>query len=162
MRSLAVRLGMIAAMGMASGAAPAKAEMISSTKPDAVKSVLVARGMPAEMIAKSDEDPAIRSSYNGMIFMVLFRNCDTSHLNCKTLQYYLGFSDAKATTLDQINEWNRTKRFARAYRDRQGDPVIEMDMDLDYGGLPRENVNESLHTWAALMDAFRKHIYGSE
>lgn len=72
----------------------------------------------------------------------------------------MGFNDAKKTTLETLNDWNENKRFARAYRDDSGDPVLEMDVDLDFNGIPRENVGEAVNTWKALMTAFQKHIHG--
>lgn len=36
-------------------------------------------------------------------------------------------------TLEQINDWNRTKRLSRAYIDADGDPVLEADLISDTG-----------------------------
>ena len=66
----------------------------------------------------------------------------------------MGFSDAKDVSLEKLNQWNKDKRFARAYKDDEGDPVLEMDVDLDFAGIPRENVGETFNTWATLMDSF--------
>lgn len=140
-------------------AAPAAAQMVSPTNPEAIKEVIEAKGWEATLNLPDDDNPYIESSYHEMAFIVLFMNCDDNHRNCKTLQYYVGFSDAKDTTLERINQWNKEKRFARCYRDDEGDPVIEMDVDLDFDGLPRQNVDESLTTWAALMDAFYEHLF---
>lgn len=149
-----------AAAGLAI-AAPAQAQLVSPTSTLAIKEVIESRGWPATLNSPSDDNPYIKSSYNNMKFLVLFMNCDDNHRNCKTLQYYMGYTDAKSTTLEQLNEWNKTKRFARAYRDNDGDPVLEMDLDLDFKGLPRDNVNESFNTWAALMDAYHDFLFPS-
>jgi hypothetical protein len=53
----------------------------------------------------------------------------------------------------------RTSGFGRAYRDDAGDPVLEMDVDLDFAGIPRENVGETFNTWASLMDSFREFVF---
>src|SRR3546814_13713811 len=89
-----------------------------------------------------------------MPFLVIFMNC-TGGRNCRTLQYYMGFSDAKDVPLERFNEWNREKRFARAYRDESGDPGLEMDVDVDFNGLPRENHRETFNTWPPLQPAHR-------
>src|SRR3546814_4582868 len=93
-----------------------------------------------------------------MPFLVIFMNCTGGH-DCRTLQYYMGFSDARQVPLERFNEWNREKRFARAYRDESGDPVLEMDVDFDFSVLPRENIRETLNTWASLMSAYREFIF---
>ena len=71
----------------------------------------------------------------------------------------MGFSDAKDVTLERLNQWNKEKRFAGAYRDDAGVPVLEMDVDLDFQGIPRENVGETFNTWASLMDSFRAYVF---
>lgn len=139
-------------------ASPAHAELVNATNPATIKAIVESQGWPATLIAKDKDDPYIESNRDGLKFLVLFMNC-TDNKDCKTLQYYMGFSDAKDTSLDMLNRWNKEKRFARAYKDDAGDPVLEMDVDLDFAGIPRENVGETLNTWASLMDAFRTFIY---
>ncbi|MDZ3830952.1 MAG: YbjN domain-containing protein [Sphingopyxis sp.] len=139
-------------------ATPAQAELVNATNPDTIKKIIESRGWPATLVSKDGDDPYIESNRDGLKFLVLFMNC-TENKNCKTLQYYMGFSDAKDVNLERLNQWNKEKRFARAYRDGDGDPVLEMDVDLDFAGLPRENVGESFNTWASLMDSYREFIF---
>ncbi|MDK2761615.1 MAG: YbjN domain-containing protein [Sphingopyxis sp.] len=139
-------------------ASPAQAELINAANPATIKAIVESQGWPATIVAKAGDDPYIESNRDGLKFLVLFMNCDGGK-KCKTLQYYMGFSDAKDVPLDRINQWNKDKRFARAYKDDEGDPVLEMDVDLDFAGIPRENVGESFNTWASLMDSFREYIF---
>ena len=139
-------------------AAPAQAELVNARNPATIKAIVESQGWPATLVSKPGEDPYIESNRGGLKFLVLFMNCDEGK-NCKTLQYYMGFSDAKSVTLDRLNKWNKEKRFARAYKDDEGDPVLEMDVDLDFGGIPRENVGETFNTWSSLMDSFREYIF---
>jgi hypothetical protein len=139
-------------------ATPAHAELVNATNPETIKAIVESQGWPATVVAKEGDDPYIESNRNGLKFLVLFMNCDEGR-NCKTLQYYMGFSDAKDVTLDRLNQWNKEKRFARAYKDDAGDPVLEMDVDLDFQGIPRENVGETFNTWASLMDSFREYVF---
>jgi hypothetical protein len=138
---------------------PAQAELVNAKNPATIKAIVESQGWPATLVSKADEDPYIESNRNGLKFLVLFMNCNDAHKDCKTLQYYMGFSDAKGTSLDRLNDWNRTKRFARAYRDDAGDPVLEMDVDVDFAGIPRENIGETFNTWASLMDSYREFIF---
>lgn len=48
------------------------------------------------------------------------------------LQMGYGVSGQKIS-LEKINEWNRTKRLSRAYRDNDGDPMLESDLDISAG-----------------------------
>ncbi|PKP88790.1 MAG: YbjN domain-containing protein [Alphaproteobacteria bacterium HGW-Alphaproteobacteria-17] len=150
----AFALGLLAVFA----AAPARAELINATNPATIKAIVESQGWPATIVSKAGDDPYIESNRNGLKFLVLFMNCEDGK-RCKTLQYYMGFSDTKDVTLEQLNKWNKEKRFARAYRDDVGDPVLEMDVDLDFAGIPRENVGETLNTWASLMDSFREFVF---
>ena len=140
-------------------AAPAHAELVNAKAPGTIQAIVESQGWPATLVTKDGEDPYIESNRNGLKFLVLFMNCNDAHKDCKTLQYYMGFSDAKDVSLDRLNEWNKTKRFARAYRDDDGDPVLEMDVDVDFAGIPRENIGETFNTWASLMDSFREFVF---
>lgn len=162
MRNLSSILGWSLGTALMLTAAPAQADLVNAQNPATIKAMVESQGWPANLVTSADKSPYIESTRNGLKFLVLFMNCDDDQTHCKTLQYYMGFSDAKGTTLDRINTWNQSKRFARAYLDDEGDPVLEMDMDLDFAGLPRENVGESFNTWAALMDAFHKFIFEKE
>jgi len=154
--SLRIALAMGAALAFV--ATPAQAELVNAKNPATIKAIVESQGWPATIVSKPDEDPYIESNRNGLKFLVLFMNC-TDNRNCKTLQYYMGFTDAKNVSLERLNEWNKTKRFARAYRDKEGDPVLEMDVDIDFAGIPRENLGETFNTWASLMDSYRDFIF---
>lgn len=158
MRHFILRSMAAAAAAAIVAATPAQAELVNATNPDTIKGIVESQGWPATLVQKDGEDPYIESSRNGLKFLVLFMNC-TEGRSCKTLQYYMGFNDAKDTSLDKLNQWNKEKRFARAYRDEAGDPVLEMDVDIDFAGIPRENVAESFNTWASLMDAYHTFLF---
>ncbi len=158
MRSITARAALALGAAAIFSAAPAHAELINAGNPATIKAVVESQGWPATIVAKPGDDPYIESTRGGVKFLVLFLNC-TDNKNCKTLQYYMGFSDAKDVPLDKFNKWNKEKRFARAYKDSEGDPVLEMDVDLDFAGIPRENVGETLNTWGALMDSFREYVF---
>lgn len=155
-------MGLVAAMTALAMAltTPAQAELVSAENPQAIAALLASQGLPTDLKTPSGESPYIESKHSALKFLVLFMNCNDAKRNCKTIQFYMGFKDAKDVTLDKLNDWNKEKRFARAYRDDEGDPVLEMDVDLDFKGIPRENVGEAVNTWKALMEAFQTHIHG--
>lgn len=154
------RYSMIGALALVAAIAstPADARLVSAQNPAAIKAIIESRGWPATLVARPGEDPYIESNRDGLKFLVLFMNCDKGR-KCKTLQYYMGFNDAKNLSYERLNQWNKEKRFARAYRDDAGDPVLEMDVDLDFAGIPRANIGETFNTWASLMDSFRAYVF---
>jgi len=85
------------------------------------------------------------------IKVVLFNKKDD------TLQLYAGFSGLKIT-LSRINEWNRTKRFSRAYLDAENDPCLEADIDLT-GGVTEGNFKEWVRTYFISVKTFRDFLH---
>ncbi len=77
-------------------------------------------------------------------------------VQAKNLQIAAVFSGRKAT-LAWVNEWNRSKRFSRAYLDREGDAVLTSDLDLE-GGVSRGAVREFVNTFGSAVRAFRAHL----
>lgn len=60
-------------------------------------------------------------------------------------------------TLSRINEWNKTKKFTRAYLDKDNNPALESDLDFE-GGVTLESIGRFLGIFAASVDIFAKHI----
>lgn len=73
----------------------------------------------------------------------------------KNLQFYASFK--KKTTLGRVNDWNAGKRYTRAYLDKDGDPVLEADLDLE-GGVSYGAVAEFFKTWVTSVKLFTQHI----
>lgn len=74
------------------------------------------------------------------------------------VQFYAGFKlRRRRATLATINGWNASKRYSRAYIDKDGDPVVESDLDLSGGVSPRA-VEEFLKTWRTVVPMFKTHI----
>ncbi len=74
----------------------------------------------------------------------------------ETMQLYAGFSGAKIS-LSRINEWNKTKRFSRAYLDKDNDPVLEADIEIT-GGVTEKNIKEWFKTYQVSITTYKKHL----
>ncbi len=68
-------------------------------------------------------------------------------------QLFAGFSSSRAMSPVIINEWNRSKRFSRSYIDREGDPILESDIDLE-GGVTEQAIVTWIQTFAISLKAF--------
>jgi hypothetical protein len=138
-------------LAAATAASPAAAQMVSAKNPQSLVSAMQAAGFQAELGAAAGE-PAITSGAGGVQFKLFFENC-TDGKACTTISFFTGFRDLEAN-LARINEWNQKNRFARAYIDAEGDPVLRMDVDLDHDGIPRANFREYLSIWGSLAPKF--------
>ncbi len=74
----------------------------------------------------------------------------------QTLQAYFGLRGTSAN-VNTINEWNKTKRFGRAYIDAEGDPCVELDYDLE-GGVSDDSIKVWFDTVTAIVRSFRTHV----
>jgi len=150
------RLMLAAAVALAA-CSPASAQMASAKDPNSLVKALQAKGYQAKLETAGGE-PAIRSGAGGVQFTIFFENC-TDGKACTTVSFFTGFTDVEGS-LQQVNEWNKNNRFARAYIDKDGDPVLRMDVDLDHAGIPAANFNEYLDIWASLTPKFLNFLRG--
>ena len=74
------------------------------------------------------------------------------------LRAYAGFSGG-GVTLETINEWNKNKRFSHAYLDKDNDPTIELDLDLDGGWVTEEHLMSFFRLTRLSMTKFKAHIW---
>jgi len=74
----------------------------------------------------------------------------------QTMQAYFGLRGTKAN-MNMINEWNKTKRFGRAYIDADNDPCVELDYDLE-GGVSDDSIKVWFDTVSAIVRSFRAHV----
>lgn len=150
-------MGMAVAAAALGAAVPASAQMIAAANPESVAKVLRDRGYRAELTKDNQGDPLIRSGAEGANFLILFFNC-TPQRGCATVQFYAGFDRDGQFSLERLNEWNKSKRFGRAYRDSEGDPVVEMDLDLDDGGMSQALFEDNLEFWTTILGQFRRFL----
>ena len=141
------------------GAGDADPPMVTATNPEGIAALLQSEGYAAKIEKTADGEPVIRSKSSGSNFAVYFYNCKDGK-DCATVQFSAGYdtSTDKQPSLAKINEWNRDKRFGNAYLDEENDPIIEMDVDLDDGGMSRALFVDNFEFWTSVMAEFEKHI----
>ncbi len=144
--------------GATVGAFPAAAQTIAAERPASVLHVLKSLGLPGEIKNQPNGAPYISSTHDNMPFVIAMMNCNDQNEVCKTMQFYFGFNDRKGFSLEHINSWNSGKRFVRAYRDSEDDPVLVMDVDTDKGGIPDAVFRENLDVWLNQMQNFRRFV----
>lgn len=170
-----MKIGFVTAMLMASPAAPtlaaiadapaiqAAASADAPIKADAIQiaKLLSDEGYRAKTEADKDGTPYIKSASGGREFTVFLLGCDLGVKlgSCKSIEFYTGFTIGKPFPLERTNEWNAKNRYARAYVDTDKDPVVEMDIYLDAGGMPRAQFIENLQIWTDVMADFDSFVF---
>lgn len=152
------RLAAAAALPFAiAAAAPAAAQTVITADPATIRELLLDKGYRAELGKDGSGDPMITSGVSGAKFVVMFYGC-TNHLKCTNITFYAGFENTKMTIGD-MNEWNKAHRFSRAYIDKDGDPCLEGDVDLDIGGMSKGLFLDYFDTWTSSLGKFRSIVY---
>ncbi len=123
---------------------------------DEVAQVLQDKGYKAEVGTDEEGDPKVKSATDGTNFTVFFYGCNHTP-RCSSIEFQAGFQLNSPMTDEQINEWNKTKRFGRAYMQDQSNTYIEMDLDVEHGFLT-EGLANNVDTWAALIPQFKKFV----
>eukprot|EP01033_Poteriospumella_lacustris_P011188 gene11188-7960_t len=79
-----------------------------------------------------------------------------------SLQYYAASSKVGSPEqmLQIVNQWNTEKRFSRSYVDRDGDPVLELDLDMN-GGVTYQRLEDFLATVTKSVLAWTMHMTSS-
>jgi len=66
------------------------------------------------------------------------------------------WSYVQGGSINKVNEWNKEKRFSRAYLDGDGDANVEWDIDLE-GGVTVDAVREGIRTFQAVVQVFKDY-----
>jgi len=154
MRTFAFSIGCAAGLCLA---APALAADVQAQDPDSVVSAMQMAGYRAQLGTDDSGDPMIRSSAGGSDFLVYFYNC-TDNTDCRSVQFYAGYDTPNSATIERMNEWNTGNRFGRAYLGTDGIARIEMDVDLDDGGMSEALFEDNLQFWEAVMAKFETFV----
>lgn len=137
-------------------AGTALGETLDATDPAKLVSVIQSLGYRATLDRDNVGDPLIRSSAGGTEFAIYFYGC-SGGAACKSLLFKVGYDLIEGTTLEAMNEWNKTALFGRAYMDEENEPWLEMSVTLD-GGITRENFADVYDWWDVILADFEKHI----
>jgi hypothetical protein len=133
------------------GAAPVAAKgLIDGSDPKAILDVATALG-PAELGVDNLGDPLVTGQIENIPYTIFFYGCSGGR-GCTNLQFTSGWITDNFD-LSRINAWNREFRFARAWLDDEQDPIVAMDVNLEFG-VSRENFEDTFMVWASILTSF--------
>lgn len=122
---------------------------------DAWMNLLQAEGYKAVDDSTADR-LSIESAAEGVRFHVQFFGCDAGK-DCQSVQFWSAFDMNSGIDIQRVNDWNRDKRYGKAYIDTEKDPFLEMDVNMT-GGISMESAKENLGLWITVLDEFQDHI----
>jgi hypothetical protein len=153
---LALVLGAFAAAMLAAAAGPAFADPLPDGGATAqeIAGVMKGQDFPVETVKDKDGNPLLRSSAQGYGFSVYFYGCKETR--CDSIQFSAAFT-SKDVKPEKIAEWNRTRRFGRAWLGDDAAPWVEMDVDLEHGATT-EAVAADLERWVSVLTGFNSFL----
>ena len=116
---------------------------------DDVMAWLQEQGLEAKMAKDGAGNKYAQTSVGGARFGVYLFDC--SNDKCGSTQFVAHWPQTAKMSSTRMNDWNRTKRWARAYLDAK-ELWIEFDADLTPGGT-YELLNDEFATWKKTLDA---------
>ncbi len=142
-------------LSAACAVAPAFAgDLITAHDPQAI--LEVAKGFGSAQLKKDPTgDPLIAGRIDGTKYGIVFYGCEHGK-NCDEVQFAAGWSGAHAS-LEALNRFNQTKKYGRAYLDSDGDPRLDMVVNLDHG-VSVENFEDTFNWWTRALANFRKEV----
>lgn len=139
---------------MACASLASAGDLINGAKPEQILAIV--RGFGSAKLDKDkDGDPTIKCTVDDIKYAVVFYGCSDGK-NCSSIQFVAGWS-GKKVRLETINEWNSKKRFTKAYIDSDNDPMLVMDINLDYG-VTEQNLEDSIKMWNRNVSKFKEKI----
>lgn len=117
-----------------------------------------ARAVGSASLDRDRKDPAINGEIKGLKYSVLFSAC-TNGRNCKYIQLIASFVLPKGFGERDMNEWNKTRLFGKAFINDKGDAVISMNSTL-VGGVSRANINDTFSQFRIFLNEFNDFLYG--
>jgi hypothetical protein len=129
--------------------------LIAAAEPEFV---LSAAGRVGEAELGRDElaDPLIRGRIGDRPYFVYFYGCQSGRA-CTNLMFSARWESDHFTD-KSMGDWNRKKRFGKAYLDADGNPALELNVNL-FGGVSRANLDDTFDWWRLLMAEFAEY-YG--
>lgn len=128
---------------------------------DQIGGVMLGAGYKLQ-VREADGQRFLSVELPGTRFSILPFGCDEAGKSCKSVQFFAAFAPDTKPTLEAMNAYARNHRWGRVYLDREGDPAIEFDLDLEQGGMSEELFLDNVAYWEAVTEAYAKFVFGKE
>lgn len=130
---------------------------VSTANPHTITAYLQKAGYRAKLITGKGA-PYVESAADGANFYISLLNCDEQKANCQDVMFRSSYdrNKEKPVKVEAINKFNADNRWARAYLDEEGGPVIEYDVLFATGSGTRAGWRATLSRRATRPDYRRR------
>jgi len=130
-------------------------DLIDAQDPSEIQNLASGYGS-ARLTTDSVGDPLVRGRMDGKAYLIYFYGC-TEGKNCRSISFATYWIGTQGVTREKIEEWNQSNRFGYAYLDSDGDPRLDMDVNL-FGGVSGKNLDDTIDWWRVMMKKFDGYI----
>ena len=123
--------------------------------PEIISKIMTEMGLEVKKGEDVEGLPMLVSEVDDTLFNVFFYDCAP---RCRRMQFVTGFQLTAPMTPEDANDWNRDNPFGKLVVAETGNPYLEMDIGLAGDGMGRENFEDALQTWRAVLGEFRASI----
>lgn len=128
----------------------APATLVDASEPERLVEIAALYGS-ATLADDAHGDPLLQGEIDGVGYEIFFYGCENAR-DCRNVMFRAVWESNDATTGD-VMRWNQEKRFGKAYLDVQGNLVIEMNVNLDFG-VSAENLSDTFDWWRVVLGDF--------
>jgi hypothetical protein len=149
----------VGALALGSSAQAQTSETYTRMTGAQLQQLLQKWGYRAELLTDKEGDPLVRTTTEGTRASVIFFNCDkaANPRHCGALQFYGGFNSSKKISVEAMNQFNVAWRYGKGVIDKDGDPVVMVDLSLE-GGVNAEHLKASFGIFETMLNNFKKAI----
>ena len=146
---------LLLAAGLSAPQAAAAQSLVDASEVQTIATVAREFGS-VDVDTDSTGDPMLSGQMGETSYAVFFYGC-TDGADCQTIQMMSSWVNPGEVNIDTVNTWNREKRFGKAYLDDEGDPVLEMNVNL-FAGVSETNLSDTFDWWRVVLDVFEEYI----
>lgn len=155
-------IGLALLLAAPATAHPADTELLTAADPARIADAVRAYGRPATLATDEAGDPSIATGFGGIAGRIWFYDCNDMGRNCVGLQFQIGIGTTAKLTLQQVNAFNRGRRFATLSLDEEGDPILTHDLSMAPPGISAASFADTLQLFDTQAGELRKTVEALE
>lgn len=115
-----------------------------------------AKGFGSASLTEDDDGyPFITGRMDGLRYRILFYVCEGRE-NCDVIQFRVSW-DNPGLTVAEVNAWNESKLFGKAYLLGNGDLFVEHVVNLGYG-VTADNLDDTFAWFSAILESVNEDL----
>ena len=118
----------------------------------------VVRGFGSAFLTRGDDGREHGfARFDGTSYAIYFMDCNADDTRCETLLFQAMWDGIDGLSLAHVNRWNMERSYGKAYLDPEGQPVLEVSVNLE-GGITLQNLDDTVSVWCGMLSSFPAYL----